>query len=298
MSATDDLHAAALMYAAEQGWTKPVPPPPPVTAQFDGRASAFVGTFPTVTGVAPAPITQTPPGPQGGPYGLWDGYAYQDTDISIVPDARWGKAYLCQPAAGHHNPYDQTAVKGATACQISKRRPVSIGSVFYWSESVMPVSIGWQWPDWGSIVSLGYETVLEDQLALGFYQNEWSVHSTAGLVTNGKAAIDYSQALKPVQFDAYTDWIIGAKIAADNTGWIELHMRPSGGTWSVVYSKTGVPTTVWKSSPATIPGSVLDKEGVYCGWWNTAQTPAPTFTLRLRGLMRDATLADALTRFP
>lgn len=298
MSATDDLHAAALAYAAEQGWSKPVtPPPPPAAPPWDGRATLSPLPFPKTSGMAPAAVTTTPP----LPYGLWDGYTYQGSDVSVGVDG----LYHVAPAAGHHSPYNAQAPVSTTFAEITKRRDTGLGQTFYWSESITLLSS--DVPDWGSFVSLGYQTILYDQLALGIggtgtSGTQWSIHITSGLVANGKPQFQTFAALKPVTLGQRTDWIIGAHIAADSTGWVEVHYRPEGGTWSQPYSKTGIPTVEWTQTDASgkpvVGGTCLDKEGLYFGWWNATRTPAPTGIVTLRGLVRDVTLADALTRFP
>lgn len=285
MSAQDDLNASALAYAVSLGYTPPTPPPV-VVPQFDGRASTAPSPFPTTSGTGN--VTQTP----SNPTGLWDGYTYMGADVKLAADPTWGKVYSVAPAAGHHNPYNTAAPAGATSAQITKRRDTSIGSVFYWSESAVVTANGA--PDWGAILSLGYETVLNDQLQLGITGGNWTFGQTCGLVTNGRGAVQYTTAFKPVVLNQRADFVVGAKIAADNTGWVEVHYRPQGGAWSQPFTKTGVPTTVWQGSPANIPATVLDKEGLYFGWWDETKTPAPTGAVTLRGLQRWGTLADAI----
>lgn len=267
---------------------------------FDGRAVAQ-GALPITSGTGNS-TTQTPPAPTG----VWvgtphnGGYLYQGTDASTVADTRWGQAYQFAPASGRHNPYWTTAPPSITSAQLNKVRPLVIGDVAWYADSIKLFSQGWVWPSWSGLVSVLYQTILQDQVQLGprasanGQSNVWTIGQTAGLITNGRAAVQYVQALKPVTFDVYTDWIIGVKAANDNTGWLEVHYRPEGGTWSQPFSKTGTPTLVWNTAPTNVGSELNDKIGVYMGWDNQTQTPAPTGTIRMRGLSRHSTLADAI----
>lgn len=298
MSAQDDLNAAALAYAVSQGYTKPAPPPPIAVPLFDGRALIAPQPFPTTTGLAtaqnPNGWTQTPPSPTG----LWDGYLYQGSDIAVVDDPRWGKAYKVAPAAGHRSPSNYLMTPENTFAQVTKRRDTGLGQTFYWSESINVLAS--DVPDGGSMLSLGYQTVAYDQIGFGVGNtgvsgNTWSIRLNSGLVTNGKPAVSITQGLKPVTLGKWADWIIGAHIAADSSGSLEVHYRPEGGTWSQVYAKTGVPTVEWQNATGTpnVGATVLDKAGLYFWWWQQGRTPAPTGVLLMRGLQRWGTLADA-----
>lgn len=307
MSAQDDLNAAALAYAVSQGYTKPAPPPPPPppSALFDGRA-VTQGSCPVVTGTG-SNVVNNPP----NPFGVWTGsnpqnggYTYMGTDIQVIddPTGRWGKVFQVAPAAGHHNPYDPSPTPGTTSAQMSKSRPTGLGTTVWYSNAFQIVS-PFTFPDWGTLDSYGYQTVLYDQCSIGVGaspasggpKNAWTLTQDAGLVQNGKAQIQVIQGLKPVVLDAWADFVVGLHVAADNTGGIEVHYRPQGGTWSQVWSTTGVPTVEWTNTTGApiVSASVLDKTGLYFGRWS-GTNPGPTGKVLSRGTMRHASEADAV----
>jgi hypothetical protein len=297
VSAQDALNAAAIAYAVSQGYTKPVVPPQPPTAtpEFDGRATVTKSPFPTTSGTGNS-VVQTPP----MPYPVWDGYEYMGADVKLAQDATFGSVYQFSPPAGHHSPAWTGATPNVTQAYLACRRPTGLGQTFYWSDSITLVSSSK--PDWGTFISLGYQTILYDQLALGvggtgIAGDMWSIHLSYGLVSNGNVAQVFAP-LKPVTLGQRTDWVIGAHVAADSSGWVEVHYRPQGGSWSQVFSKTGIPTVEWTSVDSSgkpvVGSTVLDKEELYFGWWSQTKTPAPTGVARTRGLQRWGTLTDAV----
>jgi hypothetical protein len=293
VSAQDDLNAAALAYAVSQGYTPPAPPAP--VYLFDGRATT-IGALPTTSGSGQTTVvTPKPPPP---PY---EGILYQGTDMRVTtdPTGRYAKVYTTSPAAGHHNPYWTTAPPSITSAQINKLRPTVLGETCWYANACWLDSL--TYPDWGAWLSLGYQVILNDQVQLGprssasGHTNVWTISQNAGLVSNGRPAVAYTQALKPATTGQWTDWIIGYTAAVDQTGMVEVHYRPHGGTWSQLWRQTG-PTLEWSNTTGPPdPGTELnDKEGLYFGWWNQSQTPAPTGVIIARGLSRHPTLADAL----
>ena len=275
------------------------------TPLFDGRA-VTQGSLPTTTGLYPN-VVQTP----ANPFGVWTGsnpnnggYTYMNDDGKVIadPTGRWGKVFQWAPVAGDHSPYNLNPTPGSTFAEITKGRPTGIGTVLWFAESFL-IPSPFTFPDWGSFASYGYQTVLYDQLALGCAaspasggpKNAWTLTQTAGLVQNGRGAVQEITGLTPVVLDQWADFITGVLVADDNTGWVEVHYRPQGGSWSKIYTQTGIPTVEWTNTTGTpnVGSTVLDKTGLYFGRWSGVN-PGPTGIVLSRGTMRHSSLADAV----
>lgn len=277
--------------------TPPPPPPPPpapgVTPQWDG-AAAQMTVMPTTSGDGNA--TTVSPQPVPGP---WRGYVYQGDDISLAASTRFGKVYDVHPAAGHRNPWNTGAPAGATAAQISMVRPTANGATYWYSDSIHVKSDGFVAPDWGTFISLGYETIQYDQITIGVYGSDFAVAQNAGLIVGGGGSNHYGQRLFPLPLDKDLDVVAGVKWSTQSDGWFELWTRIAGGAWTKSWRKDGPTYAYGSTSYTTISAdmhecsTVLDKEGLYFGWWNQAQVPAPTAKVLLRGFQRFGALADA-----
>lgn len=299
MSAQDALNAAALAYAVSEGYTPPVTPPPvgPVYL-FDGRATT-TKQLPTTAGTGNAvTLTPKPPPP------AYDGFLYSGTDLRVAadPTGRYALVYIASPAAGRHNPYNTGAWAGATSAQVNKVRPTQPGVTQWFANSAWLDSMSPGYPDWGTWMSLGYQVILYDQVGLGPRSsafgatNVWTVSQNAGLVQNNAPAIATVKALKPATLKVWHDFVIGYTPSTGADGLVEIHYRLGAtGSWEQVYRQTG-PTLEWQNTtgPPNVSTELNDKEGLYYGNWNSAQTPAPTGVILSRGMSRHPSLADAI----
>jgi hypothetical protein len=233
--------------------------------------------------------------------------------MSLQADSTFGKVFHTVVGPGDRNPWNTGAPTNDAAAQLSKGRPNDLGK-WDWFAFAVNIPSTWANPDWATIVSLNYETIQADQDSIVVYPTStgpaYYLYQNAGLLTknsNGFYAGTVSGAVKiaPVTYGQTAEFVVGLKNATDNTGAVEVYMRTPGGTWQHPLEKLNVPTLAYGSTSYTTCDAqlsqcpnVLDKLGLYYGYWNASTTSFPTETINISGLSRTSTLASAQALLP
>lgn len=272
-------------------------------ALFDGRASLMNTLW----------RTDTTNGAQDP--AIWSCLCFENNDLSLTADARYGKAYKAAVPVGDHNPWNTGALANAAAGEMSIVRPNELGKWDYFSLAVKVPSFTdlselqgvWH------LASLGYETIQGDQVALGMHDQNgalvYDIQQNAGLLTklsNGwyQGSTAYTATILPVTYGAWEEFVVAVKWATDNTGAVQVYARDPAQTsaWTQIFSKTSIATyaygtTTYKTCSADMHDclKVQDKLGLYYAM-NGGVTP--TETVYESGLERFADLASAEASFP
>jgi hypothetical protein len=245
--------------------------------------------------------------------GLWDCLCYMNNAITLASDSTFGKVFHTVVGPGDRNPWNTAAPSYVAAAQISKGRSNDLGK-WNWFAFAVTIPSGWANPDWASIVSLNYETISADQDSIVVYPSSngpvfWLYQNT-GLLTNSggfyKGAVSGAVAkIAPVVYGQKLEFVVGIKGATDNTGAVEVYTRVPGGAWQHQVDRQNTPTlaygtTSYRTCDAQLSQcpNVLDKTGLYYGYWNTSTTSFPKETVDISGLSRASSLATAQSLLP
>ena len=248
---------------------------------------------------------------QGQAPNTWTCICFNHNSMSLVADSRYGKAYKNVVGPSDTNPWNGAAPATNGAGQLSRRRDNDLGK-WDWYAIAVKVPSSWQHPPWTSLVSLGYETLASDQVALGIKTTAsgtyFTMHQNSGLVSKTSTgfyagAVSYVASVVPVTYDAWQEFVIGVKWATDNTGAVEVYSRTPGSRWQHAFEKLNEPTYAYgTTSYGTIDAdlsktpTVIDKIGLYFGGYSTPRFP--TETVYESGLTRSSTLATAKSTLP
>jgi hypothetical protein len=280
--------------------TSAAPPPPSGSVLFDGGADNMTQLY--SVGV----------GNQGQSPGVWTCLCFENNDISLATDSRYGQAYKATVPIGDSNPWDNTLPPTSGAGQMSKRRDNDLGK---WDWYAMALKV----PSWSGalanikfadILSVGYQTSAGDQVGLGLMNNNgtlaWQIHQNSGYAnaTSGFAtgSVNYKTPVLPVTYGQWQEFVVGVKWATGNTGAVEVYSRTAGGSWQHVFEKLNEPTYLYGTTATGTfaqDGSnwptVIDKIGLYFGELNGA---TPTETVYESGVTRSSDLATAQATLP
>lgn len=238
---------------------------------------------------------------------------YIKDNITLEEDDRYLKIIKVKAQVGDSNPWLMKSFLAAqkAAAQLTVGRTIQLGMVDYYAFAFKVDA--WTNPaacQWADIISVGYQTAANDQLALALkYDNthgfHYSIQSNAGYgndpTKNPVGTTFYRDFVKPVVFGQWEEFVVPVKWATDKTGFVQIYNRvPSGpNTWSKLYEKEGIDTQFYGTSPyGSFPQSgdrgVIDKVGLYYGVY-----PAGTSqTVHESGLSRCSDLATAQAQFP
>jgi hypothetical protein len=215
---------------------------------------------------------------------LWDGVNVVRNNITLVSDARYGKAYRAKVTVGDMlRPGSIQPTSGAA--QLTHRRPTQLGGWTYFAYALRVDS----WSNVAKIVfaellSFGYQTSSNSQLSHRLANDggklAWAMQSNAGHAdgVQGRAVgtTHYQDVVLSVRLGKWQEWVLGVKQATDKTGAVELHHRVPGGSWSALWSKSGIDTELYGpitdnagnlirdfAKDASNWTSTLDKLGLY-----------------------------------
>jgi hypothetical protein len=244
------------------------------TILFDGRAV----TMTSLTGGSSQGGTQSPD--------IWTCLCFVNHDISLAADTTNGKGYQVAVAFGDTNGYGGTTGLISGAGQLSVRQNNDLGKTDYYAIALKVPSWSGSVSDiyWTTIMSLGYQTSSGDQLRLGLMPDAngnlaYEIQENAGSATiiNGFAqgTNAYRAAIGSVTYGQWQEFVLAVKWATDNTGAVVVYSRPAGGSWSQVFSKTGVPTYLYGvtqngtfAQDGSNWGTIIDKMGLYFGYYD------------------------------
>lgn len=230
---------------------------------FDGRATRITSmrgcTYGTTTGAFMNPL----PHVYTGDYNTY----YQD-DFTLISDVRFGQVFRVRLNQSSRNPFWVGQPSTKPSCEITERRPITLGQVDWYALSIKWTS-GWTAGAWGVDVQLGYPTLASPPLAVAISKvggvARIGVDRHAGTVTSGTTGLLNTEPrwydLSAVQ-DKWVDWVIGVKWTIDNTGWVQVQNRVDLGAWVTNYDVTNTPT--WQVQSGQPPKTtVMDKIGAY-----------------------------------
>lgn len=242
---------------------------------------------------------------------IWSCLCFTNNDLSLASDDAFGQAYKAAVPIGDTNPWGGSSTADG-AGQLSVERPNDLGK---WDWYAVAVKIN-SWAgspssmSFSTILSAGYQTSQSDQVALGLQasssgQLAFSMHGNAGFADNATGyatgTVHYKDALMPVVFGQWREFVVGIRWATDSTGQIEVFSRPLGGSWTQVYTRANQPTYLYGTTQygtfnadGSNWGIVLDKLGFYYGGY-----PAGTSeTVYESGVTRSTDMATAESTLP
>jgi hypothetical protein len=214
---------------------------------------------------------------------------------------------------GSRAPYNTGAPANTAMAELSKRQPTELGATDYYGLAVKIPSASWHNPDWASLMSLGYETFSNDQIALHVYPSssgpQFQLMQNSGYLncpsTTCNGAVSGRWTIAPVIYDKWFEFVFAVKWATDSTGFVRVYMRNLGGAWTLALDRENVATYAYGTSAyGTVSADMhqlsttLDKFGLYYGYWNSATTSFPKNTIQSSGLVRATDLATAKSLLP
>jgi hypothetical protein len=281
-------------------------PPTPTSgsADFDGRAKLMTSLFSyekTAGDVTTLQQSQSP--------SIWTCLCFENNDISLTSDSRYGQAYKATVPIGDSNPWNKSAPTTNGAAQMSVRRNNDLGNWDYYALAVkVPSWSGLSSLTFATLLSVGYQTSQGDQVGLGLINDNgqlaFQVHQNSGYEnypTTTKPAVCYKAALMPVVYGQWQEFVLAVKWATDNTGAVQVYSRTPGSSWAKVFERLNTPTYIYGSTAygsfaadGSNWGTVIDKLGLYYG----ESGVTPTETVYESGVTRSGDLATAESTLP
>jgi hypothetical protein len=248
------------------------------------------------------------------PY-VWDGLTFMNNDIQIAPDKHFGRVYVVHAEPGSRNPWNTGAPLNVASAQLSTRRSsYGLGNT-YWYAIAFKLDSSWIQPDWATLVTLGYPTLSSGPIDIDVYRAKggglsYMLQMNAGLLTENAGGFYrgnvFSQTpIAPATIGKWVEIVLRVKWETNKTGLVDAYYRLEGHqSWRHSISKRGVATEQYgANSYGTVsangtnsdgsPHSVLDKMGLYYGFWSSATTSYPPRTIYETGLTRSSTFAAA-----
>ena len=281
------------------------------TVLFNGRATHMGQLFSYETSAGNVSTLV-----QGQTPKLWDGLGFLNNDIQVIPDSRYGHVYSIRAGVGSHNPYYDPG-PGVAASELTRARPNDLGK-WDWFSGGFRINGGLTGPGWTMLYQLGYPSLGSPPLALDLVKRSgrlyYGLFRNAGLLTkraNGfyQGSSFEDKALVPVPYGKWVDFIIGVKWATGNTGDLRVYARVEGKRgYALLVKRSRTPTWQYGTTPAGSinadgvkssgePARVLDKGGLYFGYWD-GRTTFPTESILETGMTRSSTYHAAASTLP
>jgi len=237
-----------------------------------------------------------------------------NNDIQIAADAHFGQVYVMHAEPGSRAPYNTAAPPNAAAAQLSTRRTsYGLGNT-YWYAIGFKLPSSWTQPDWVTLTTLGYPTLSSGPIDIAIWPVKgvlnYTLQMNSGLLRKDAAgsyrgSVSTRTAIAPVTLGKWVEMVLRIRWATNNTGLVDVYERLEGQTsWRHAVSKRRLPTAQYGTTPygtvnanGTDPDgtkhSVLDKIGLYFGYWNSATTSFPARSVSETGLTRASDFAAA-----
>jgi polysaccharide lyase-like protein len=281
---------------------KPAPP----HLQFDGRATRL------------RTLWSRTADDQGVDPRIWDGLLFQNNDISIIPDSRYGKVYSVRAGAGSTNPFYNVGSDNASA-ELTTIRANRLGN-WDWYGLAVRIEPGFVTPDWCAVAQLNYPSLSSPPASLDLRgvngKLYWSLQRNAGFLYRAaswgwEGQVREEPVIIPAEIGKWTEFVIGILWKTDSTGQIEVYtrIRDNGQKRFVLrLVRRKTPTWQYGSTPSgnvrsngtdvsdNRQHSSLDKEGLYFGY--SAGSAFPTNRVSENGLIRSSSRAVVFANMP
>jgi hypothetical protein len=283
------------------------------TVYFDGRAKNMtqLSSYETTPGNLSTLLqAQTP--------ATWSCLCFLDNDMTVVPDARYGKVYSTHVEPGSRNPWNSGLPAGYASALLSKGRPNDLGK-WNWFADAYKVPPGWSQPNFATVTEFQYATLTSPPLAIDISTLNGTptlaMYRNAGKVTNngsgwyGGAVQEQATRIVKIPFGKWIDVIVGVKWATDNSGEIRVYYRIEGqSSFTLAITRSKTPTWQYGTtsySTVNLDGTnasgkqvnVLDQTGLYTGYSN-GRTSFPANAIFEAGLTRSSDYATAAATLP
>jgi hypothetical protein len=241
------------------------------------------------------------------PTGMWDGLAFINNDIWLMPDSRYVEVYRHRVDDSSGNGYWDCGPT-CSASELAKYRPTGINSTDWYTDAVR-VDSPYTCTDWGLVEQFNYGLSSPPiGLALNCSQDStdgqlhFGIDRNAGYIScvgcQDFTSWQHTQLDVGPFMNHWVEFVIGIHWAVDNTGWFEVYSRnrDNGETgFTLRLSNSNVPTMQQVKGQA-LPATTLDKQDHYFGYWSSADTPSPfpTNYVDHRGLERFSDKSSAL----
>jgi len=268
------------------------------TALFDGRA-ALVNYLDPIGGSGHQ--TQDP--------NIWDCLCYVNGNVKLVPDARYGKAYLysTDDAAWNGFAYDPGPNVGTS--DLGVRRPQGLRS-WDWYTLAVKIPSSWVQPTWALVFEPNFPAWtsppegldVSPRMRNGRYCWTYSraCRSWFDLVRNvgvvGSTTHEHHW-LRRVEFGKWTEFVIGIRWETDGTGAYRVYSRQPADRKSRFTLNASASATVTYQTNGTNPAPAVtaDLQFLYEGTEPANGWPSPLWrnTIYQRGFQRFASRSAA-----
>jgi hypothetical protein len=276
---------------------------PAGTVYFDGRALRLRTLYSTST-------TN-----QGQLPHVWDGLLFMNNDIQIGTDGRFGRVYVIHAGPGSRGPWNTGAPAYQAMAELSTRRAsFGLGNT-YWYAIAFKLDSSWVQPDWVTLTTLGYPTLSSGPIDIILYRANgvlsYFLQMNSGLLTRDatgfyRGSVSSRSPIAPVAFGKWAEIVLRIRWATDNTGSVDVYDRLEGqSSWKHSVSKRRLPTAQYGTTsygtvnangtnPDGSRHTVLDKMGLFFGFWSSATTSFPPRSVSETGLTRSSDFAAAV----
>jgi hypothetical protein len=280
---------------------------PEGTVYFDGRAKNMRTLYSTST----TNQSQVPR--------VWNCLCFMNNDIQLSPDSHFGQVYVTRAESGSHNPWNTAALTNTAAAQLSNvRNSYGLGNT-YWYAIAFKLDSTWSQPDWATLVTLGYATLSSGPIDIDVYPVKgglsYILYMNSGALTKNsagfyKGSVFSHTQIAPVTFGKWVEIILGIKWATNNAGSVNAYYRVEGQrSWKHPISKSHTATAQYGATSYGAVGadgknsdgsshSVLDKQGLYFGFWSPVTTSFASRSVSESGLTRSSSFATAARTLP
>jgi len=195
----------------------------------------------------------------------------------------------------------------AGATELTKARSGPYTGHWDWFRFAIKVPSSWQQTTWNIMFEPNFPEITSPPVSITvaprasdgsyawtrskFQSSWWNMESNVSSTSGGSSYTDRNYWLEPVQFDQWTEFVLGVDYETNLTGAFKVYTRPAGGLWTLKASATGVNTyQMATSGPSDVQMLYFGNEPSN-GW----PSVLPTNTVFMQGYRRFATEADALT---
>jgi hypothetical protein len=237
---------------------------------------------------------------------VWDCLCYINSNVKLVSDATFGKAYQYYTDDSAYNGWwDPGPMKGAS--ELDMNHTQNLGK-WDWYALAIKVPSTWNQPTWATMFEPNFpqltsppESVnVSPRASDGSYAWSYSTpHSSWWELFrfNGTSGslVRQDRWLRPVEFGKWTEFVLGVKWATDDTGAYKVYMRvPADGEANFTLEDQQTNVNTYQSSYAS---QTTDIQMLYFGNEAGWPSPLPGNYVYFNGFRRYGDEASALAAF-
>ena len=243
---------------------------------------------------------------------VWNCLCYVNGNVKLVPDSRYGKAYLYSTDDSSFNGFDYDPGPNAGTSDLGERRPQGLGT-WDWYALAVKIPRSWRQPTWALLFEVNFPawTSPPEGLDVSPRQRDgrycWTYskrcRSWFDLIRNvgvlGSTTHEHHW-LRPVEFGKWTEFVIGIDWSTTNDGSYQVYTRVPARERAFKLGASANGVVTYQTKPGTpAPSTTVDLQFLYEGTEPSNGWPSPLWrnTVYHRGFQRFRTKAAAFAAF-